>query len=647
MTQLLKGRSLAAGLLAGAAACALTTPGLAQEEISLDPVIVQAYDDWAGAADRATTQYVSQAELERARTGDLKDLFAGIASVAVGGAVPVAQKIFVNGVDMLNLSVTVDDVAQNNRAFHHVSANAIDPGLLKAVRADAGAAPADAGPHALAGSVVFETVDATDILDDGRSFGGNATLSFGDNGRTGTAALTLAGQQGGFEWLGYLKTAKGKDYRTGAGNTLRGTAADLQSALLKVAYESAEGHRFELSAMDLRDDALRRYRANIGEVIGGRPVPELRRYDTARRNLSLTYHNTQGGGMWDPKVVLGFSESIVNIPEPELSEGTSNTTSAKVQNTFHLSDGNTIVAGLDVYKRTSTYDDADEYYREEARNIGLFAQARLQPIEPLKLSFGLRADWQSFRGEGGFKGSYSGLSGNASVSYALTEALTLRAGVSSVFGGLALEDNYEFWRSPTWNYGSLKSARSQNYTLGADYDLGNLRLGGELFLTRMSNARAWGGNIDFESRGFNLGATYGWDAGFARLTYSNSKVKVNGALSGSYEAVDFGAPLGQILALELQQAVGQNWTLGGSLDMAFDYNHVAAGSDITLKGYEVVNVFAEYVPSSLPNVRLRAEVANLFDRDYADRASYGADYTSISTMREPGRTIKLSLVTKF
>ncbi|MFV0428735.1 MAG: hypothetical protein ACK5KO_04835 [Arachnia sp.] len=77
---------------------------------------------------------------------------------------PLAQKIFLNGVNMLNLGVTIDEASQNNRAFHHVSANAIDPGLLKQVRADATVAPADAGPYALAGSVVFETVDPEDIL---------------------------------------------------------------------------------------------------------------------------------------------------------------------------------------------------------------------------------------------------------------------------------------------------------------------------------------------------------------------------------------------------------------------------------------------------------------------------------------------------
>lgn len=634
-------------LWSSAALLLVLAPPVAGQDMLLDPIIVEQEDEWSGAADRATTQYVSQAELERARTGDLKDLFAGIASVSVGGALPVAQKIFVNGVDMLNLAVTLDGVAQNNRAFHHVSANAIDPGLLKAARADAGAAPADAGPNALAGSVVFETVDAGDILMEGKSFGGNARLSFGDNGNTFTRALTLAGKQGGFEWLGYLKSATGDDYQTGGGETISGTAADLQSRLLKLGFET-EGHRFELSAMDLTDDALRRYRANIGEVIGGRPVPELRRYDTVRRNFSLSYEMTQDAGLWDPKVVLGRSQNLIDIPDPELSEGVTTSDTLTVQNTFHLSERDTIVAGLDYYDRSAKYDDTDEAYRESAQNVGLFAQARLEPMDRLKLSFGLRADWQDFSGEKGFEGSYDGLSGNLSASYEAIDGLTLRAGYSSVFGGLSIEDNYEFWRSGGWDYAGLETSRARNYTLGADYEAGELRLGGEVFLTEVDNARSFDTNFDFKSRGFNIGATYGWTGGFARLTYSDSEVEVNGALSDSYAAVDFGAPLGQVLAFEVQQEIGfSGWTLGGSLDMALDYDDVPASAEQEIDGYHVLSLFAEYVPASLPDLRLRAEVNNLFDQDYADRATYGADFASIVPLNEPGRTLTVSLVNRF
>lgn len=175
---------------------------------------------------------------------------------------------------MLNLTVAVDGVLQSNRAFHHVAANAFDIGVLKSIRIDAGIAAADTGPNALAGAVIMETVDAADVLTEGDNFGGTVRLSYGDNGKTFGRSLTLSGRAEGFEVLAYAKSMTGDDYVDGSGNTVEGTAADMQSVLLKFAYESDQGHRIELSGQQITDNALRPYRANIGEVIGGRPEPK-------------------------------------------------------------------------------------------------------------------------------------------------------------------------------------------------------------------------------------------------------------------------------------------------------------------------------------------------------------------------------------
>lgn len=642
-----------------AATAALALPAAAQETaetvVLLDPITLQALDADGSAADRGASQYVAAAELERARMGDLKDLFTGIASVSVGGAIPVAQKIFINGVDMLNLSVTVDGVEQNNRAFHHVSANAIDPGLLKFVRVDAGVAAADAGPHAVAGAVVMETVDAADILEDGRSFGGNIRLSYGDNGRTFGRAATLAGQAGGFEWLGYLKSATGDDYKAGGGDRITGSAADLQSALLKLAYETPDGHRIELSGQRLHDDALRPYRANIGHIEGGRPVPELRRYDTSRTSWSLSYENTQAEGFWDPRFVIGRSESRVHVDQPTaappyVSKGDSDTFSAKLENRFHLNDADSVTAGVDWYDRSSTYSDPASALDENARNIGLYAQARLEPVERLDLSFGLRWDRQEFTGTSGWKDRNAGFSGNASVAYGVTDALVLRAGASTVFGGIAIEDNYIF--NGAWDYDVLRPARARNYTLGFDYQAGDLRLDGELFLTQVDNARggAYAGieNFDFESRGYNLGLGYGWDGGYLRASMSDSRVSVNGDPASSYQALDFGAPLGRVFSIEAQHTpLGSPFTYGGSIEAAAKYDRIEGDSDRTIPGYAVLNLFAEYAPTAVPGLVLRAEVANLFDKDYADRATYGGDYATVTPLREPGRTLSLVATKRF
>ena len=643
--------TLAAGTVLTSAAVAQQTSAV-PGQILLDPAVVRAGDPDGNAADRANSQYVAEAELDRARMGDLKDLFAGIASVSVGGGIPLAQKIFVNGVDMLNLAVTVDGVSQNNRLFHHVSANAFDPGLMKSVRVDAGAAPADAGPHAMAGAVVMETVDAGDILQDGQNVGGNARLSFADNGRTWGRSVTLAGRHDGFEWLGYVKRATGDDYETGAGDKIDGSAADMTTGLLKFAYEGENGDRIEVSAQRMADDALRPYRANF--ISDGRPFP-LRRYDTTRDTLAFSYENTRAGGMWDPKVVIGFSDVVIGVDQPlapalGVSRGESSTLSGKVENRFHLDMG-TITAGVDFYDRESIYSDRSVSGLSEAsQNVGLYAQARLDPTDVLSLSFGLRYDRQDFTGTNGFNDTFAGASGNVSVSYAVNDQLTLRGGMSSVFGGLTIEDNFIY--NPAWTYSTLRPSRATNYTLGADYTLGELDLTGELFLTKIQDARVStfrsNANGDAESRGFNIGLGYGWDQGYLRASYSHSKVTVNGAGADSYSALDLGAPLGGVLAVEAQHRPdGSAFTYGGSIEAALRYSDVEGLAEQALPGYAVLNLFTEYASPKVEGLVIRAELLNVFNKEYADRATYGADFADVEPFYEPGRTIQIVAVMKF
>ena len=650
---LLTATSARARLLCATALVIQSTMAMAQDEtneadvISLDPIDVRAQDPNGAAADRATAVYVSDAELERSRLGNLRDLFSGLASVQVGGALPVAQKIFVNGIDMLNLTVSLDGILQNNRTFHHVSANALDPGLLKFVRVDPGIAAADTGPNALAGAVVMETIDAADFLEEGDNFGGTARLSFADNGNTFGRALTLAGRSNGFEVLAYGRLSTGDNYVDGSGKEILGTGADFKSGLLKFAYESDQGHRIELSAQQLVDDAVRPYRANIGQIIGGKPTPVTRIYDTTRQNFSLSYENTNVGGLWNPKVVIGYSSSEINVPEPFGSESKTGTWSGKVANTFYLNEENTVDAGVDFYDRKADYSDpTTPVLNESSKNVGVFVQGRFDLADVWQISTGLRYDWQDFDGVGTFTDSVSGASGNISVTYNFTENFSLRAGYSSVFGGLQLEDSYIF--SPRWNYSGLRPSRSENYSIGADWINTNFTLGGEFFLTKIQDARNGDQNFDFESKGFNLGATYGWGNGFLRLTYSDSDVKVNGRTADSYSALDFGAPIGQVLALEVQQSLPQwNMLVGGSINAAADYDVQGRYSNREIEGYQVVNVFAEYTPPTLSGLTLRASIVNLFDEDYADRATYGADFQSVVTLSEPGRTFVVEAIVRF
>lgn len=648
-------KTLLVSSVAMIAICSSVNLAMAEDdEVELEPIVLNNYnnDQFAEAADRNSSTYVSEIAIKLAEHGNLKNVFAEEASVSVGGGISIAQKMFVNGLDMLNLNVTIDGTQQNNRAFHHVAANAIDPGLVKAARVDAGISAADLGPNAIAGSVAFQTVDAIDLLDAGKNFGGYTTLSYDTNSNTLSESLALYGQKNGFDILGYFKNAKGDDYTTGGNWTIPGTGADLQSYLLKGGYTSEDGDRFEATAQVMEDDAIRPYRANFGSYTG----PDVRQYNTLRSNYSFKYVKEDAGGYWDPEFTLGFSENIINVPEyydngasswvTSDSKGKSNTLNGKLANTFHLDEKNTVTSGGDFYLKSSNYTDTTTDLTEKSNNFGVFTQVRLQPIDPLKLSFGGRYDAQTFEGVTGYTNNVSGFSGNASAAYEIIDGLTLKAGYANIFGGIGLEDNYTFKSS--WNYAGLESSRSENITGGFEFAYDNFIFETELFQTRVKNARSGVGNADFATSGFNIAAKYNWSNGYARLTYSNSNITVNGSATDGYTALDFGAPLGQIIALNVVHELDQyNLTLGANIDVALDYANDGPWTTISdLPGYTVANLYAEYKPERYEGLTLRLEANNIFDEDYADRATYGQDFASVGELKEQGRSFKFTLTKK-
>ncbi|WP_196223219.1 TonB-dependent receptor [Roseibium sp. RKSG952] len=595
------------------------------------------YDKHQGAADRASSIYISYDEIQRTDPQTLRELFAGNASISVGGGIPVAQKVFVNGIDENNLAVSIDGVQQGNRIFHHTSTNYIDPTLLKAVRIDPGVAPADAGFAALGGSILYETVDVGDLLIGDRKFGGFATLSYDTNGKTFTESASAYARHEGFEILGYAKFANGDDYENGDGWTVPGTAADFSSILGKAAYETQSGYRFEITGQQIIDDALRPYRANIGGLFGN---SALRVYDTTRRNFSFNFSKEQIDGYWNPEFVVGYSENDFKVPDPYGSEGSGGTWTGKFENVFSFSKGNTLTAGVDVLHQTADYYDPLESYDERVVNLGAYAQARVTPMERLELSFGGRADANYFEGKDGTDLDNTGLSGNAFAEYEVVDGLFVNAGYSNVFGGIDLEETFEYWRP--WMYENLDPVRSDNVTGGLRFENAGWFAEGNLFSTRFHDYRDGDTNIDFSTWGYNLAAGYSWGQGFAKVSYANTRISLSEVDLESYYLINIGAAVGQIISAEVAHTFSNlDLTLGATLDAALEYDGFESAGFDSIDPYTVVNAYAEYRPEKFDYLTLRFEANNIFDETYADRATYGAEYDDITPLYEPGRSFRL------
>lgn len=600
----------------------------------------------------------SAEQIEDARTGTIEDVFRAEPSVTVSSGIAIAERVFVNGIDEQQLSVSVDGAAQNNRMFHHTGTNMIDPGLLKAARVDPGVAPADAGFAALGGSIAYETKSAIDMLEDGRDRGGRVTIGYGDNGGTATGAVTLYGRQGPVDALIYAKRATGDAYQDGNGRTVARTGADLNSEALKLGAEFGDW-RAELGAIRFRDDALRPYRANFTGTIGGRPVPETRRYALEQSTQTLTLRRTVAEGLLDPEIRIARSRNQLDTvdlptpdaPVPDFNNGDADTVSVVLQNRMTVH-GVELTAGLDNYRTRATYDGVFRgtaaAFREDRTTTGLFLQAR-GTAGDIDYSAGLRHDFSRFTGAGGQRLDTDGTSANAAATWHATDALRLNAGWSTVFGGTQLASVYELdapYVAPR-AYDALEPTRARNVVMGVEWQPGATTLGAELFQTRIDGVRKGLVSRDLESRGFRLSARRDWQGGFAALRYSDTKVELDGQPASSFDLRELGTVPGGMLSLEARHAVMAGLTLGGVIQHAIEEDGQGVDVDGDWPGYTVVDVFAEYEPAAFRNVTLRAEVNNLFDRAYADRATYGADFSTVVQQLEPGRSIALTADLRF
>ncbi|SFK55952.1 hemoglobin/transferrin/lactoferrin receptor protein [Mesorhizobium albiziae] len=602
---------------------------------------------------------ISAEELEQKRPTDLQELFADEPKVSVGGSFVATQKVYVQGIEETNLAVTVDGSRQNNKVFHHNSTNLIDPTLLKAVGVDAGVAPADAGPGALAGSIAYETKDARDLLDPGARFGGFATSSYDTNSHTFATGLSTYGATDGFDYLGYLNFARGDNYKAGNGQVVDGTSADLLSGLLKFAYEGQNGYRFEVSHEQVRDDAPRPFRANIG-MITGRPAwePRVRDYKLDRRNTVFTFTDTTPEGWWDPTILFAYSradvETLVTTRVEQFpATGTTESFNGKAENRFALDMGS-VTAGFDFYNDKALLDANYDASAEKASNAGFYAQARIEPFDRTRLSFGGRGDHQWFTGTRGEEWENSGLSGNISGEYDLMpEFLTAKAGYSHVWAGVPLAEN--FIMNPLWNYrAGPEPVTADNYTAGLVATYEAFTLEGNIFRTDIYDARSARYAVnraieahDIRSEGFDISGRYSWGAGYVSIKYADIDVNIDGLPADTDIGTYLATPVGQIFTVAAVHNFAE-WglTVGGDVEIALDYDDVAPGNK-PLEGYQVVNAFVEYEPPSHPNFTLRGEVRNIFDETYANRATYGQEFGTVQPLLEPGRTFRISATAKF
>ena len=294
--------------------------------------------------------------------------------------------------------------------------------------------------------------------------------------------------------------------------------------------------------------------------------------------------------------------------------------------------------------------------KESLFNIGLYAQARQNLNDRISVSYGARYDIQNFEGTDGSTFDAGGFSANGAVDVVLTDTLTLNVGAASVWGGYELGEAALINFGTPWNYDGFTTSRSNSARLGLRFASGGWDAGAAVFYTEVNDIAAVlpltpgarGETVNIKTKGVDASLGYDWGSAFATLNYTYSDVTSEGDPIGT-TAYYLGRPMGHQFALEAAWDVNNNWRVGGIAQIALENTETDGVAGMgALPGYQVVDLYAEYVPPAMPDMTIRFEADNIFDETYASRSSDGiALQDRIIPLTEPGRQFAVTTSLKF
>ncbi|MGJ3259205.1 MAG: TonB-dependent receptor domain-containing protein [Rhodospirillales bacterium] len=598
-------------------------------------------------------------DFDRQNPQTTRDLFRQEPGVTIGSPTPISQKIYVNGIEDTNLNVDIDGARQANKPYHHIGTTIIGPGMFKSVKIESGVAPADAGPRALAGSISLETKDGRDFVSPGERFGGFAKLGYNQNTEAFSEQAAGAMRVGGYDAVIYGQKHQGRDHQDGDGNPVEGTRPDNTNFIAKVGYTRPDGYRVKVSGTRYDDVSVRDGRMNFNVT----PNLGVALTDYSRQQLTFSFGDETPTDMWDPKLSLSrtFTHLTADFSNNTYISAWIESYNGKASNTITTKYGK-ITSGFDFFVDTGT--GASDVtgggitrrglrFTEREHDYGLFTQARLSPIDDLRTSFGGRVDYHRLEGNDDTVLNNVGPSGNVNVEYDVTNNVMGYAGVSTVSGGVPMTEVGIM--GTYYDYTDVDPSRSYNGKIGANMNFGNFTVDGHIFRTRIDNAhnlttttRKTAYNV--ETEGGNLTVRYDYDDGFVRAGYSKTKFRVDSDVIGSGSESYLGVLLGDAINFEAHHEFPSlGVRVGTTNEFVFENDDTQELVGESLNSYLVSNIYAEYVPDFANGLTLRADVRNLFDKMYVDRANIGQYSTSaaVTSFYEPGRTFLVSAKMEF
>ncbi|MFT0545284.1 TonB-dependent receptor plug domain-containing protein [Allopusillimonas ginsengisoli] len=642
------------GLLAGMAIALVACPALATiQPTQLDAITVSSTS--GGTTDKTTWQSVQKSTLV-----DMKDVLENQSGVNVSGGNGASQQIFIRGLGENQVVFSVDGANQNAQIFHHQSRFMFDPALLKSVAIEKGSGSASAGIGVTGGAIRMTTVDAQDLLEEGRSLGFKAGAGWRSNKgweRSG-AVYGKFGEHVDAIFIGNLVTQK--DYKDGHGNRVSHSALDQDGYLAKVGLTLSPQHRFVVSQRREQQEGYRPLRFNVAGLRGLPTFDSKLVQDTS----SLQYHGKKIGfadgvdinlfhiKMNDVKDATGPMPTTGRIL-PAHSDASAKTTGADLGLVGTLWSNHTLKYGLNWRdERISTAKYTVGRGREGKTDWGAYVEG-IWDFTPFTLTTGLRYDHFRITDTSNRKGSGSNLNPSASLIYEATPQLTLKASAAQASRSPRLYEPYILglaWGDSRKLAEGIKAERAVNMELGAEWAGEHFSAMATVFRQNINDyigttAARYQDNIGrLVNRGYEVGLGYR-DGGFrSRLAMSYSKPRVNDAykayvLDNMPTGRQWLASVSYRLPLPAVE-IGWRGRLFEHIDIPTGEG--AARTTVRKAGYGVHDVYLNWQPQGNDRMNVNVSINNVDDKFYYNQAGVCTPPNMSTCLPEAGRNYRIS-----
>ncbi len=613
------------------------------------------------------TEEIPEAYLQRMQAADMKDIFADLPSVTVGGGGANAQRLYLRGIEGSNLNITIDGAKQGRSLFQHRgNAGSIDPGLLKQVDVST-SSDASHGSGGLGGNIVFRTIDAQDLPCRYGNIGGrvSAGLVSVSNGSVTRAAVGAKITQN----IGLLVSASIDDqnnYTAADSGLVANTATKTQNYFAKLSILDLNHHELRLSAG---------YNLSSGDYITGGSgsdmgIPDASReanpQDMERGTYTLDYRFLPVNPLVNISVNTYYNHR--NLESGETMNVTSNNLGANAKNDFKFDISklkNNITAGADYEKEDGTTTMNDGTDKTNTSEVwGLFAQG-LSEFSILSVSYGLRFDNYTSDFGTGITLDGNELSPNVGVAVTPLKGLQLFANYSEAVratGTIPIQWLSNVADTATFNNGQpfepetsvMKEAgvKYVKQSLFASND--RLSVSAKIFKTEMDNLieSTEGGRmgrpitgigndtLGVISKGYELSLSWQTKMLQARLSYLHADVEDEpGTPIGVSRRK--AAPSGDRFNLNLL------WQATSEIQFGYTLNSVGELKDVyetAREAYTLHNIQALFSPQSVKGLTAAIAVNNLFNKEHSEQTSISQGNAIIP---EPGRGIRLTLSYSF